>query len=181
MREKESLLFDIPKDIKCDYKDEFGGEYLEDVLVAFNSAIESKSYSVKKGTTKIAGGVFIDSKISNVVFPDSLSAIGFASFNSTNLKKITFPQSLEYIAPHAFNSNEKLTDIIFSEGLKIIDVMAFYACENLKTINFPATLTIIEETAFAGCERLKKVKFAKGIKKIVQAGRSTFYCQTLQK
>ena len=178
MKEKDSLLFDIPEYIKCDYKDEFGGEYIDDILVAFNPSAENKSYTVKPGTTKIAAGVFINSKISSIVFPDSLSAIGVGSFNFTNLKKITFPHSLEYIAPHAFNSNEKLTDIVFSEGLKIIDVMGFYACENLKTINFPDSLTIIEEEAFALCERLKKVKFSKGIKKIASCAFAG--CEKLQ-
>ena len=66
--------------------------------------------------TALANGAFMDkAALSEVVLPNSITAIPASAFSGSSLTKITIPSSVTYIAGGAFASCESLTEIDFED------------------------------------------------------------------
>ena len=103
-------------------KDEF--VILDGVLSAYNG--DSDIVTVPEGINHIEIGVFEDSEIAEVYFPDSLVSIG----------------------DYAFRSCDKLERIHLNEGLVTIGDRAFCGCKHLADVEFPTTIREIKNAAF---------------------------------
>ena len=121
--------------------------------------------------------------VTNLVLPESVTSIGYATFaggsfatvtlhenlesiaegafiGCTNLKSIVIPDSVTYIAAHAFAGCKALESITLSASLTAINEYTFISCENLQSIYIPASITDIDVSAFTSCRRLAYIGVA---------------------
>lgn len=108
--------------------------------------------------TKIAGGAFMNSKITELTLPRSVTEIGEDAFKSmTNLQKITIPDGLITKIPTYAFSYTSLESITIPDGIAVIGDNAFNSCSALTTVTIPDSVTAIDRQAFMDCEQLHDV------------------------
>lgn len=90
------------------------------------------------------GVLFDKSKESLLIFPCGRSG------------SYTIPNSVTIIEEAAFDSCEKLTDLVIPNGVTIIKMNAFSRCSGLTTVTIPESVEMIEGFAF-DCSGLKNV------------------------
>jgi hypothetical protein len=93
-------------------------------------------------------------KLTSVVFPASLTAIGGYAFRDcTGLTSVVFPASLTSIGEYAFGYCTALTSVNLSActSLTSIGDYTFRDCTGLTSVAFPASLTSIGDFAFFYC------------------------------
>ncbi|MBQ8447863.1 MAG: leucine-rich repeat domain-containing protein [Clostridia bacterium] len=79
---------------------------------------------------------------------------GAAFANNKNIKYVTLQQSVTRIGSAAFEGSDIL-EITIGEGVMSIAEGAFRNCEKLKTVHIPANVSVISNTAFSGCTSLE--------------------------
>lgn len=128
------------------------------------------SYAEAAKVTSIAG--LFDDYNTVVTFNElqyftSLTDIGTAFSNLSNLQTLTLPSGISSIPAHAFQSCVMLKYITLkSNRLTSIGDYAFQGCSSLDTLDLTTSLTSIGEWAFYGCGSLKSVKFPSTLKTI---------------
>ena len=103
-----------------------------------------ENYKIKEGTVAIANGAFLPdtttwelTRLRNILFPDSLIAIGESAFRCCNIGQLKLPDSLKYIGSYAFAGCNQLERIEFN-GLPVsIGSEVFSGCTALKEIVIP--------------------------------------------
>ncbi len=93
--------------------------------------------------------------LTEIVFPESLTAIGTDAFNGTSITSVVLPKDL---TSFSFSGCSLLESVTFSteSKLAIVPNSAFQNCVNLKSIAIPSTVTRIDNSAFYGCTSLSK-------------------------
>ncbi len=119
---------------------------------------------------------FYESKITELIFPDTLEAVGnFAAMYCTELKKVSFGKNIKIIGVSAFesrgnNANEtgdgKLQEIIFNGAPETIRQKAFQCADKLQEIVIPNGVKTIENWAFAKCYSADKIILGDGLELI---------------
>lgn len=162
------------------------GNWAYDVLYIGNHLIEARdnkvsgTYTVKDGTVSIAYDAFEYNKgIEEVIFPQSLRAIGEGAFSSCeNLKKADLPEGLEVLGRSAFDGASlesvtipagiteindyvfrgcDFTEVVLHDGVTSIGMSAFQNCKKLNSITIPESVTYIGDYAFLWCEALENI------------------------
>ena len=125
--------------------------YLNTFLLAVKPEI-SGEYTVKNGTKVIAGTVFANNtKLINVVLPDTVLFIPFAAFEGcTSLKNVTLSEKTEYIDFSAFENCKQLSSIAIPKDVREIKMDGFLNCSNLKNIKIESSDIDIDSNAFDG-------------------------------
>ena len=156
--------------------------YINNYLIRANDNI-SGNYSIKSGTTLIAGEAFYScrnltgvtipntvvsigyrafqwcSKLTSVEIPFGVTEIGDAAFSQCNsLKSVTIPSSVTYLG-NAFGYCSKLTTITIPDSITEISDGTFSNCSNLTSIVIPKSVTSIGDYAFGYCENLSDVYY----------------------
>ena len=112
-------------------------------LIAYPSGREG-AYEIPEGTEVIYGSAFINSRISSVKIPDSVTEIGYSAFCDCH----------------------DLSDIGFGRGISDYDDKGgsniFARCTSLKTLKIPAYIKTIGASMFSGCE-LKSLELEVGV------------------
>jgi hypothetical protein len=110
--------------------------------------------------TEINGRAFMDSAITSVQIPASVTAIG----------------------ANAFYDCFKLTSVTFAKDSLLADLgsCAFYGCSALKTITLPKNLTTVPHMAFAVCQNLTSVYFEAGSRLTTVGSDAFYYCRGLK-
>lgn len=72
-----------------------------------------------------------------------------------NQSSYTIPSTIENIGPSAFESAQKLTNIILNNNIKVIGDYAFRYCINISTLSIPTSIVSIGTNAFADNPGLK--------------------------
>ena len=143
--------------------------------------------------THIANRAFINSDITSIVIPDSITNIGNSAFyNCDKLKQVengivyvdkwvigcdsyvtsaSLRSDTVGIADNAFYWCENLTSITIPDSVKIIGNFAFYSCTSLTGITIPDGVTSIGGLAFWGCTSLTSINIPDGVTNI---GNSAF-------
>jgi len=171
-----------------------------------NRSFRSLTFEEGSQITSLGKAAFKNNPIQGVLeLPDMLESIGDQAFRNTRIEEVIFPDSLTDIGAGAFQdcrylisadlSNTKLTEIIYQTFanchsleavtfpknlaeihmstffhcccLQVIDLSktsitrigksAFYKCTNLTDVKFPESLAVIEQRAFLECNSLKIV------------------------
>ena len=122
-----------------------------------------ENYKIKEGTVAIANGAFLPdtttwelTRLRNILFPDSLIAIGESAFRCCNIGQLKLPDSLKYIGSYAFYCN-KIKSISFPKNILSIGDSAFGECKELERIEFNGLPMSIGDGAFCGCTALKEI------------------------
>lgn len=108
---------------------------------------QGKEYAV----TTIGYQAFQQSKISEVIMPNTITEIESYAFNSSDVGNITFSKGLKKIGNSAFNDTQ-LTSVKLFEGLESIGEQAFQHGayrKGINTLELPSSLSEIGAYAFA--------------------------------
>lgn len=112
---------------------------------------------------EIGEGIFKNTQLENLDFPDSLKKIDKSAFRGCKkLKEVKFPQGLQEIGKEAFYDCKDLKNVVFSEGLQEIGEEAF-SYSGVEELKFPSSLKSIGSKAFYECKNLKEVVFLEGL------------------
>lgn len=130
---------------------------------------------IPDGVTRIRRQAFCLTKISRVVFPDSLEKIEAEAFyGCENLEDIDFGHGLERIGENGCKNmfaGCAISKLVLPPQIKKIGIAAFYCCSKLTELVLNEGLEEIGACAFVYCNRLTQITIPKSIKKI---GKSAF-------
>lgn len=122
---------------------------------------------IPNGVTDIDQYAYSGTKISNVIFPESLKTIHRASFMDCEYlnEKITIPETVISIEDWAFR-NSPITGINLPSNLEYLGEGAFERCSSLiGSISIPSKITVIKPNVFLGSS-ISSVSFHNGITEI---------------
>ena len=123
----------------------------------------------------IGGGAFMNSNISSVFIPNTITEIFSMAFhNCKNLKNVTLSKNLKTIGALAFKYCS-IEEIVLPNGLIAIEERAFEDCDSLVKINIPKTVQIINKP-FLSCDKLSSITLQEGLTSI---GENAFHCTAL--
>lgn len=136
---------------------------------------------IPDGVTRIRKHAFSRSKISKVIFPDSMVSLqNEAFYGCAYLTEIDFGHGIEHIGEngnqHVF-SGCSMKKLVFPPQVKEIGINAFFSCGELKEVIFNEGLETIQRGAFRGCPRLTEIHLPTSIKKV---GPEAFLCEVLR-
>ena len=97
--------------------------------------------------------------LEEVVFPSTLTSIGYHSFYRTRLSDVVFPASLTSVGYEAFEESD-VTSVTFNDDtFPSIESYAFYNCPKLETVTFPANASgeLCGSGIFDACPNLAQV------------------------
>lgn len=122
---------------------------------------ELKNIYIEDGVIYIGSFAFRDSYVEYVRFPKTLSNLGIAVFQESNLKCVDLSNtSLSVIPANAFNYNLNLQEVKLPKKLELIEETAFANTYSLREITFPNSLEHIEPFAFNN-SGLRKINIGK--------------------
>ena len=148
---------------------------------------ETKYYEGSQYTvTSLGYQVFYNNTtITNVVFPDTLQAIGAEAFrNCYNLRLIDYRGTIDEwlsiskdywiqtyhvndVVQYTFTINgEEISEIEIPEGRQIIYMAEFRGMLNLTKITLPSSVTSIDYLAFKDCSNLSEINIPAGLETI---------------
>ena len=112
-----------------------------------------------KAVTSIAQQGFMETSITSVTIPNSVTYIGSSAFyNCTNLTSVIIPNNVTHIGTNAFYGCTDLTSVTIGTGVTYIGNSAF-SLTGLTSITIPQSVTKIEAGAFYMCTELISVTF----------------------
>ena len=155
-----------------DFSSNTGGQFPIDLYYTINT--DQKSVTVTQGPSSYAGNLieipatvtyegkeyavttigykaFQQTKITEVIMPNTITEIESYAFDGSDVGSITFSKNLKTIGDYAFNSTN-LQQVELFEGLETIGKYAFHGGsyqEHIKTLILPNTLLEIGENAFS--------------------------------
>ena len=140
--------------------------YIGNHLIETKYTFSSKSYTVKDGTKSIADEAFsgIES-LESITLPKTLTGIGYAAFQYTDITSIKLPSNLKYIGAYAF-SYTGLKSVTLPSKINKIENGTFAYCTNLTSVKIPDSVTYIGAQAFDSCQKLKTVTIPYSVKEI---------------
>ena len=107
-----------------------------------------------------------DSKLSSINFSETLATIGESAFRGTAITEITFPNSLTAVGDAAFEECGSLATVNFGTGLQSVSGLMFADCTALESIVIPVSATSIGQEAFSNCTKLKSITIPASVTKI---------------
>ena len=127
------------------------GKYEGDIEIP-----EEVSYNGTAYTVTSVGTAFRNcTELKSISLPNSLTTIdGFSFYGCNGLTKVILPKNLFVINDGVFAECSNLTSITIPSNVISIAGSAFLGCKSLSSINLPNSLTLIGETAFDGCTGL---------------------------
>ncbi len=107
--------------------------------------------------TAIAEGAFSESKVTDVVIPNTVTKLGAEAFlNCDELVNVTLSLNLTEIPRECFYGTG-LVNIAIPEGVEKVGYGAFQNCYLLHTVMLPSSLSRIEAYAFTDCHNLYEI------------------------
>ena len=130
------------------------------------------------GTYKV-DAVFMEcNAITNVVIPNTVTAIGINAFyNCSSLTSVTIPNSVTSIGDGVFDNCIGLTSVTIGNGVTSIGNGVFNNCSSLTSVTIPDSVTSIGNSAFNGCSGLTSVTIGSGVTSI--GNYAFFECSSL--
>lgn len=99
-------------------------------------------------TTEMPKGAFMQSNISSVVLPETVTNISENAFNDCpKLKNITIPESVTSIGDYAFRNCSGLKEMVIPESVASIGIEGFYG-SGISKITFDGNAPLIGSDAF---------------------------------
>lgn len=115
---------------------------------------------------RICKNAFAKSACSEILLPDTVTAIDEYAFQKSEIRKITLPASLKTLGTEAFDNCLKLEEVVFQSGVEEIPLAAFYGCSSLKRVVLPEGVRVIGEEAFASLTALEELSLPSTVEEI---------------
>ena len=138
-----------------------------------------KLISVKLGNNieGIYDYAFKNTGLKSIVFPSSVTYIGFETFRNTAITSVSIPSTITGFGYQwrsgcsTFRDCINLTSVIFNASCDI-PTWGFVGCSKLKTVTIGNSTTGIDSCAFKDCTALQSVKIGENVEYI---GNNAFY------
>ena len=99
-----------------------------------------------------------DSKIEELVIPDSVTEIGTYAFdNCDSIESVTIGSGVKEIGSNAFAHCDNLKTVTMSDSVEAMGNAVFEKCKKLESVKLSAALVNIGNSAFRGCESLATI------------------------
>lgn len=112
--------------------------------------------------TSLGDGVFYETSVRHVVFPETVRSIGRDTFGGCNQLVYVVMPPLEVLPQGTFESCFRLIDPDLSCGVKKIGDLAFWGNMFLETLNLPEEIEEIDLNAFTMCDNLTRIHVSEG-------------------
>ena len=150
---------DGPECVKSAEASDFEYTVLEDgvrldAYVGEKEYVEIPARIEGKPVTSLGDGVFYETPVRNVVFPECVSSIGANTFGGCNDLVYAVMPPLDVLPQGTFESCFRLLDPDLSMGVKKIEDTAFWSNMFLQTLFLPEEIEEIEQNAFTMCDNL---------------------------
>ena len=165
---------------------DYDNPYEGDIVIPETVSWEGKVYQV----TEIDRFAFWYSAITSCLIPNTITKIGSAAFNGTDLSNITIPASVIEMERNVFEYCENLSAInvdtnnpSFSSSNGILFdkekmILMVYPAKKIETTySIPASITVIEQYAFRKCTNLTSINIPEGVTTIRYGAFA--YCENL--
>ena len=117
--------------------------------------------------TILPDGFVKNSKITEVIIPNSVTTIGNGAFEGcSGLTSIDIPNSVGSIGYRAFKDCSGLTSVTISNSIATISELAFYNCSKLTNVIIPNSVTTIDNNAFTYCYGLSSITIPNSVRAI---------------
>ena len=117
--------------------------------------------TLSSGVTTIGKSAFMNMPITEIYFPESITAIGGNAFcNCAGLTDVVLPEGITAIEAGTFDGCTGLEAIVVPAGVETIGDYAFMNNTALKSVTIPYSVTAINDYAFRGCTALEDVYYA---------------------
>lgn len=147
------------------------------IVVGLGACTDKKitipSYYNLKPVKEIADGAFSETKINEVLIPDTMTSIGECAFkNCRDLTSVNLPKSLTSIGKEAFFGCVSLSaKLEIPSKISAIEDGTFSGCGNVTSVMLPEGLTAIGNEAFSELRRIREITIPKNV---TQIGRDAF-------
>ena len=121
---------------------------------------------------EIGQRMFCNTKLSEIILPDSITKIGAYAFHSLRgsaeypFTEITIPDRVEVIEHEAFVRCNYLTKVVLPASLQVIDTYTFQECANLTTVEIKEKVTSIGYHAFYQCPSLQSITLPDSLERL---------------
>jgi hypothetical protein len=133
------------------------------ILIQFPVGNGATTYNIPDGVTSIADDAFSAWRgLTNITMPNSVTSIGFASFNLGSLTSIKLSTNLTSIGQSSFSGTPRLTSITIPNSVTSIGDSAF-AYSGLTSITIGPCVTNMGYAVFYSCSRLTNVTIGSGV------------------
>lgn len=110
---------------------------------------EEKIVAVEEASVKKKIDLVIPDVVSYEGNEYVVEAIAKRAFQNSKVRNVILPNTIKHIGYLAFGRSIKLESIILPEGLEVIDDWAFFMTERLKRISIPSTVQYVGLCAFS--------------------------------
>lgn len=121
---------------------------------------------------EIGQRMFCNTKLSEIILPDSITKIGAYAFHSLRgsaeypFTEITIPDRVEVIEHEAFVRCNYLTKVVLPASLQAIESYTFQECANLATVEIKENVTTIGSYAFNQCSSLQSITLPDSLERL---------------
>lgn len=123
----------------------------------------SGTISFADNVTTIPGSCICDTKISEIILPDSVESIGNSAFAyNSELRKINIPDKVTQIPASFVQAAKKLTELTIPDGVTAIGSSAFLET-GIKELKLPDGLQTIDDYAFSDMKDLQEIAIPTGV------------------
>ena len=110
-------------------------------------------------------------------YDQPLTRINNSAFMNTKITTITLPDSVTQFGENVFMNSKKLVSVRLPKGLTNIPRQTFYSCALLKNIEIPESVTSIGDSAFQGAG-ITSLKWPESVTEI--PNKACYQCASLQ-
>ena len=121
---------------------------------------------------EIGQRMFCNTKLSEIILPDSITKIGAYAFHSLRgsaeypFTEITIPDRVEVIEHEAFVRCNYLTKVVLPASLQAIESYTFQECANLATVEIKENVNTIGSYAFNQCSSLQSITLPDSLERL---------------
>ena len=119
-----------------------------------------------EGLEAVGDNAFEITGINSIILPNSITNIGEYAFFSTPLVNVSLPQGINEVKKYTFANCMQLTNILIGTNVTSIGDNAFESCKSLSSVNLPNSITNLGTYVFYYCTNLESVNIPQNVQKL---------------